>query len=106
MITNWEMDGFSTPQQFVEYAVAYLKAAMDVCDRMAANKNEQVWANGTVANLLYAHSVELFLKGLILYRDPNSSIETLVSRRYNTRGDGIFGRHRGWGEDWVHFRLG
>ncbi|MBE0566222.1 MAG: hypothetical protein IH621_09710 [Krumholzibacteria bacterium] len=62
------MQWFSTPQQFIEYARAYLVAAIEVCGRMVALESQRTWPNGSVASMLAAHSVELFLKGMILHR--------------------------------------
>lgn len=70
MITNSQMLQFSTPYQFIDYARAYLVAALDSCGRMVAIESQRTWPHGSVAYLLAAHSVELFLKGLILHREP------------------------------------
>lgn len=70
------MHGFSTPQQFIEYARAYLVAAIEVCGRMVALESQRTWPNGSVASMLAAHSVELFLKGMILHRAPSYELKT------------------------------
>jgi hypothetical protein len=76
MITSWHMAEMSVPGQFIQYARAYLIASIEACSRMASNKSECTWANGAVVNLLAAHSVELFLKGMILLRDPDFAVST------------------------------
>jgi hypothetical protein len=69
---NWQIAHLSESQRFILYADAYLQASRSVCLRMRENESENTWPNAAVAMMLAAHSVELFLKGAIVSRDPKA----------------------------------
>lgn len=73
MIGNWQSKNKPPHERFVELAESYRQAAMDFCHRMIEYREQQTWPNGCVVLLLAAHSVELFLKGAILSREPEAS---------------------------------
>ncbi|MBP6078959.1 MAG: hypothetical protein KA505_09130 [Xanthomonadales bacterium] len=54
----------------MDFAEAYRQAAMDFCHRLIEHESQRTWPNANVVLLLAAHSVELFLKGAILSREP------------------------------------
>lgn len=75
MITDSEMSNLTVPQRFFEYAIAYRNAAEAMCSSMVEDRKLRTWPNANVVLLLAAHSIELFLKGAILSRDPLAKIE-------------------------------
>ena len=66
----------SMPQRFTAYAWAYLHAATRLCEDMGANPGQYRFPDASVVLWLAAHSVELFLKGLILCRNQSFNIVT------------------------------
>ena len=54
------------------YADSYLQTSRSVVMRMCEDEAERTWPAASVALMLAAHSVELFLKGAIIARDPDS----------------------------------
>jgi hypothetical protein len=66
MIGSWEMAGLSEPDRYFCFAEAYLQASIGTCHRMKDHESQRTWPNASVALMLAAHSVELFLKGAIL----------------------------------------
>ena len=75
MITDSEMSNLTVPQRFFEYAIAYRNAASAMCTSMVETQSLRTWPNANVVLLMAAHSIELFLKGVILSRDPLAKIE-------------------------------
>jgi hypothetical protein len=73
MIGNWENFCNEDSQRYLEFAVAYLQASRDVCSRMASVASEKTWSNAYVALMLAAHSVELFLKKMLLSKGIENS---------------------------------
>lgn len=73
MIGNWEIRDLSEPKRYFAYAEAYLQASIDMCLRMTEHPAQQTWPNASVALMLAAHSVELFLKGAIVGTGHNSA---------------------------------
>ncbi|MBW2187768.1 MAG: hypothetical protein JRG71_15715 [Deltaproteobacteria bacterium] len=68
MIGNWEFFGIGESTRYFEFAISYLKASEDVCRRMKTANEENTWSNASVALMLAAHSVELFIKGALMVR--------------------------------------
>lgn len=75
MVTDSEIIHLALPQRFFEYAQAYRNAASALCLTMTSEDASRTWPNATVVMLLAAHATELFIKGAILARDPNATIE-------------------------------
>lgn len=71
LITDSEIRDLPAAEQFFQYADAYLRAAINQCDIVALPPAHGRWPDATVALLLAAHAVELFLKAAILLRTPN-----------------------------------
>ncbi|MGM0988800.1 MAG: hypothetical protein ACQEXI_17725 [Pseudomonadota bacterium] len=84
MIGNWESFGNEDSQRYLEFATAYLRASEDVCSRMASSASEKTWANASVALMLAAHSVELFLKGMLLSKGIKNSWGHSIDSLYDT----------------------
>ena len=84
MIGNWESFGNEDSQRYLDFANAYLQASEDVCRRMASNASEKTWANASVALMLAAHSVELFLKGMLLSKGNSNSWGHSIDSLYDT----------------------
>lgn len=78
MIGSWQISGLSVSRMYIEYADAYLTASGDMTARMLKPREKCTWPNACVAMLLAAHSLELFLKGIILTKSPS---EALASHR-------------------------
>jgi hypothetical protein len=74
MLGDWQIAHVSEPQRFVLYAKAYLQSSQALCREMVEKERYRSWPNAAVVLLLAAHSVELFLKGAILGRDPKANI--------------------------------
>ncbi len=72
MIGNWQIAKHTEPMRYIEYAKAYLQASTDMCLRMKDNVSNRTWPNACVVMMLAAHSVELFLKGAILVKEPKA----------------------------------
>lgn len=70
MIGNWQMSNLSEPRKYIEFSEAYLQASTETCRSMLSNQTLMTWPNACVSLMLAAHSVELFLKGAILSKDP------------------------------------
>lgn len=74
MITNWNVSDESPSEQLLNYARAYLGAAVAVCEHMTLRADAHTWEMAAVANMLAAHSVELFFKGMIVGREPQFAL--------------------------------
>lgn len=75
MITDSEILHLGVPQRFFEYAHAYQNAATALCIKMTKENASCTWPNAAVVLLLAAHATELFIKGAVLCRDPNATVE-------------------------------
>lgn len=75
MVVDSEIHHLSIPKRFFAYTHAYRSAAVALCQKMAADRNACNWPNASVVLMLSAHSVELFLKGAIYFRDPSADVE-------------------------------
>ena len=71
MITNWEIKGLSDSERYFLYADSYLHASRSLTLRMREDETERTWPLASVALMLAAHSVELFLKGALISRAPD-----------------------------------
>ncbi|MFN7782574.1 MAG: hypothetical protein ACK5PG_07535 [Lysobacterales bacterium] len=74
--SNSNQKGRPAHERYFEFAEAYRQAAMDFCTRMIGHEQELTWPNANVAMMLAAHSVELFLKGAVLKRDPTAKLRS------------------------------
>lgn len=74
MITDTDLQELSVPKKLFAYAEAYLCASRFLCEKMEADTSLSSWPNAAVVLMLAAHSVELFLKGAILSRNPNADV--------------------------------
>lgn len=72
MIGNWEIAHLSPSERYMLYADAYLQASRSLSLRMREEEAERTWPNASVAMMLAAHSVELFLKGAVISRAPEN----------------------------------
>lgn len=76
MVGNWEIEHLTKSQNFITHAYSYLNAARTVCMHMESDEEHLTWPNASVALMLTAHSVELFLKGAILKKNPEAILES------------------------------
>lgn len=76
MIGSWQMRAHSVPERFSAYAWSYLRAASRITADIDANPSQYGFPDANVVLLLAAHSVELFLKGMILRRELTFDIVT------------------------------
>jgi len=74
MTGNWEIAHLEMPDRWFAYAEAYLNAGIAVCNYMTSEEENRTWPNASVAMLMTAHSVELFLKAAILSRNPQHEL--------------------------------
>jgi hypothetical protein len=74
-IGNWQISHVSEPQRFMQYAKAYLNSSQALCREMVDNEPKKTWPNASVVLLLAVHSLELFLKGAILSRNPLAKVD-------------------------------
>ncbi len=73
-IGNWQISHVSEPLRYMQYAKAYLNSSQALCREMLANELKRTWPNASVVLLLAVHSLELFLKGTILSRNPQAKL--------------------------------
>lgn len=73
MVTDSEVRRLDVPDKMFEYATSYLRAATALCDDLAA-AFKCTWADGAVVLMISAHATELFLKGMLLKRVPESEV--------------------------------
>lgn len=71
---NWQIDQVGEAERHFLYADAYLSASEAVSLRMQAEDGARTWPNASVALMLAAHSLELFLKGAIFLSEPTAKI--------------------------------
>lgn len=83
MIGNWEHLSVSDRTRFMDFADSYLAASADVCERMISQPEERTWANASVALMLAAHSVELFLKGALISKGVTNSWGHTIDKLYD-----------------------
>ena len=74
MITDADLLELTVPEKLFAYADAYLAASRSLCENMEPKGESSTWPNAAVVLMLAAHSVELFLKGAILSRDPRADV--------------------------------
>ncbi len=74
MVTDAEVRHLPVPAKLFAYADAYLAAAITFSQKMTLDAGLCTWPNGAVALMLAAHSVELFLKGAILQKNPSANV--------------------------------
>lgn len=73
-IGSWQISHVSEPLRYMQYAKAYLNSSQALCREMLGNELKKTWPNASVVLLLAAHSLELFLKGAILSRNPQATL--------------------------------
>jgi hypothetical protein len=83
MVTDAEVRHMPVPAKLFAYADAYLTAAITSCRKMTLDAGLCTWPNGAVVLMLAAHSVELFLKGAILQKNPAANV---WARSHNIEG--------------------
>lgn len=74
LIDGISSDEFSTQSEaarFIAYARAYLQASRVMCKGMTKDSPNSTWPFAAATMFLATHAVELFLKGMILLRDPS-----------------------------------
>jgi len=74
MVKDSELVGLSIPEKFLAYADAYCSAAIALTSQMASDPKEATWAKAAVVLMLSVHSAELLLKGMLLHKNPDFSI--------------------------------
>lgn len=74
MVTDAEVRHLPVPAKLFAYADAYLAAAITFSQKMTLDAGLCTWPSGAVALMLFAHSVELFLKGAILQKNPSANV--------------------------------
>jgi hypothetical protein len=74
LVTDSELRQLPISDRLLVFADSYLNASFALTQQMASDAALCTWPNGTVALMLAAHSVELFLKGAILKRAPNANV--------------------------------
>lgn len=72
LVTDNEIRDLPVPEQFFQFADAYLKAAIMQCDIVAQPPSYGRWPDAAVVLHLAAHAIELFLKAAILLREPGA----------------------------------
>jgi hypothetical protein len=76
LITDNQIRDLPVPEQYFQYADAYLRAAIRQCEFLAELPLRGPWPDATVALFLAAHAIELFLKAAILLREPGTDPAT------------------------------
>jgi len=74
VIDNSKMNALTVPERFSAYAHAYLRAASRMCQHINRDPLQYGFPDASVVLLLATHSVELFLKGAILKRNPCAQV--------------------------------
>jgi hypothetical protein len=90
VIGNWEISGLSIPEKFFEYASAYLEASLAITEEIKCRSAMKTWPNASVAMMLAVHSVELFLKGAILFQEPKKKLHSHRLAALKGIYDGIY----------------
>lgn len=70
VLVHSDMRQLPVPNQLFPYADAYSAASVVLCQKMMGDTSSCTWPNGAVVLMLAAHAVELFLKGVLLKRNP------------------------------------
>lgn len=71
---SWELEDVEMPRQFIEFAKAYLSASKTLCQKIIDNPDSARYVDSCVVSYMTYHAVELFLKGMILHRDPKTQL--------------------------------
>ena len=79
-IGSWELEGIEEPAQLLGFAKAYLSASKILCQQIAKNRGAAKYADGCVVIFTAYHAVELFLKGMILKKDPSAKLHHDVEK--------------------------
>jgi hypothetical protein len=77
---SWELENVGGPLQLLEFARAYLCASKLLCKNINKLISEARYADGCVVIFTAYHAVELFLKGMILYKSPEASLHHDVEK--------------------------
>jgi len=70
-ITTQDIDENSQAEHFVNHALAYLESAIFLLDNIEQKKFSESFYHAQVTAFLFQHSLELFLKGALLFHSPN-----------------------------------
>lgn len=73
-IGSWELENVEEPLQLFEFARAYLSASKLLCNNVHELKEDARYADGCVVIYTAYHAVELFLKGMILLKEPEAAL--------------------------------
>lgn len=74
VLTDANLRQLELHDQLLAYADAYLAASKVLCERTLEVGRQADWTDGSVVLWNAAHAVELFLKGILLKRDPSVSV--------------------------------
>lgn len=74
LLGNWQIGQVGEAERHFLYADAYLSASEAVSLGMQKEDGARTWPNASVALMLAAHSLELFLKGAIFLSEPTANI--------------------------------
>lgn len=93
MTVESEIASLSIPLQYLLFSHAYLDSASRLCAVLKRSSRKSNYARGSVVLYLTFHAIELFLKGAILERSPNTSVKThdveALRKRYNNLYPGM-----------------
>lgn len=76
MVGDSDLTNLSIPERYFAYAEAYGNAARALTEKMISDSEQSNWPNAAVVLMLSVHAVELFLKGAIFSKDPESKVIT------------------------------
>jgi HEPN domain len=79
-IGSWELEGVDEPEQLVAFAKAYLSASKVLCQKINENIVQAKYADGCVVIFTAYHAVELFLKGMIIKKNPDAKLHHDVEK--------------------------
>lgn len=71
MVGSWELENLTQSEQFFAFARAYMQASARLSSCFDEVRASDSYPHGCVILFLAVHSVELFLKGAILAREPS-----------------------------------
>ena len=79
-IGSWELERVDEPAQLLSFAKAYLSASKLLCQNIKENIDKAKYADSCVVFFTSYHAVELFLKGMILKKDPSAKLHHDVEK--------------------------
>ena len=72
ILTDAKLRQLELHDQLLAYADAYLAASKALCERTLEADRQVEWTDGSIVLWNAVHAIELFLKGVLLKRDPNT----------------------------------